>query len=417
MRLVLTACMFIGLIIGAAGNWGDWIEIIGSSPDSPHTPDITIFHSDSTGVTIQTMVYGYMQYDTTIDSKDFEQINIPDGYLLDCRDDTTVIGKPQIPYIKLLIAVPDSATMSYDIETSSYSVLKDKLLYPIPRIEFYIDTITGAIGSREVYAYDTTFYENTDTLCPGILYEVVGDGHWRDQRILEVHLFPLQYAPQQNIVLFYHGLDLKISYSGTVVENTKGLGPFEDIGRDILVNYPGVALQQPQNPDPSVHYYTNLDTNNIADYIIVTHEKFLDDETISGYIDSFAQWRVDHNKFDVGIVKMSDVYDEFLGGSGDSAKALRDFLVYAYDFWNSPSNADTHFAYCLFIGDWEYVPIETCYVDEGDTVPGTQTTIWLNAYEGYFRDIDSTEINPNSSFEDIMLGRWPVDSTELPTIV
>ncbi len=380
--LVLSVCL-IGILSA------DWKRVMGSS-DAPLPPVKEVMKSDTLGVFIRTAVFGFNEKDTTVDNKDFKRIEIPEEPI---DWDTTNAGKPQIPYIRLLIAVPDSCGFNITVYESDYTLFEDYLIYPVPRIVFEEDTF-GCFGSREVYTYDATFYQK-DTLYPGKFYEVNSDGHWRDQRVLEVFLYPVQFNPGQELMYFYTGFNLRIEYSGEVVENENGLGPFEDIGREILLNYPGIDKEPESVPEPAVHYYTKLDTNNVADYIIVTHQDFLEDETDSLLIHEFAEWRVSHNQFDVGIVKMMDVYEEFLEEPyEDSAKALRDFLVYAYNNWYAYSMTDGHFAYCLFIGDWDYVPT-LLFTYENDPE-------WLGANEFYFADLMS------GSRADIMLGRWPV---------
>ncbi|MCK4233044.1 PQQ-binding-like beta-propeller repeat protein, partial [candidate division WOR-3 bacterium] len=146
------------------------------------------------------------------------------------------------------------------------------------------------------------------------------------------------------------------------------------------------------------------DTTNVADYIIVTHYDFLNNKTTQGLIQDFAEWRVEHNQFDVGIVKMQDVYTQFPSITPDSAAQLRDFLIYVYNNWQSPSMPDDHFAYCLFIGDWDYVPTKLYTYTHN-------TEDWLGAKEGYFRNLIT------GSKDDIMLGRWPVKETKVQDLV
>ncbi|MEE8597571.1 MAG: C25 family cysteine peptidase, partial [bacterium] len=384
MKKVLVLCVcLIGIMIA------DWKRVIGSS-NEPLPPEKEVMKSDTLGVFIRTAVFGFNEQDTTVDNKDFKRITIPEEPI---DWDTTNAGKPQIPYIRLLIAVPDSCDFNITVYESDYTLFEDYLIYPIPRIVF--EETSGCFCSKEVYTYDTLFYEK-DTLYPDKFYEVISDGYWRDQRVLEVFLYPVQFNPGQKLMYFYTGLYLRIEYSGEVVENENGLGPFEDIGREILLNYPGIDQELPSRDPPAVHYYSDLlNTNNVADYIIVTHQDFLADSTDSFWIHEFAQWRVDHNQFDVGIVKMADVYEEFLiQFPPDSAKALRDFLIYAYNNWHGYSVTDGHFAYCLFIGDWDYVP--TLLFTYGNDPE------WLGANEFYFADLMS------HFGADIMLGRWPV---------
>jgi len=401
-KALMLSLIIVGLL--SAG----WMRVVGSS-DSPLPPEKMVMKSDTSEVFIRTETFGFIEEDTTIDEKNFKRIEIPEEQLQQMYDDTTIVGKPQMPYIKLLIAVPDSCEFEITAYPSDYTTFDNYLMYPVPRIVFETDSIDTFeyLQCKEIFTYDTSFYEK-DTLYPGKFYEVRGNGYWRNQRVLEIFLYPVQFNPHENAMYFYHGIDLRIEYTGEAYENTRGLGPFEDIGREILLNYPlpslgTMGISPPPQIPPSVHYYDSLQQNNVADYIIVTHGDFLANETTAYWINELGWQRVHHNNFDVGVVAMSDVYDEFLEqAQGDSAKSLRDFLVYAFDNWRAPHISDSSFAYCLFIGDWDYVPAKLLWVYYpvvGDS--------FFNAYEGYFRDIDSTDLN-DPSYEDIMLGRWPV---------
>ncbi len=402
MKKIVTLAIFIVSILSA-----DWVRVVGPS-ESPVPPEKTIIKLDTIGLILNMSVFGFTEQDTTVDNKTFKRVMISEELLqqMQCNDDTMMVGKPQVPYVRMLVAVPDSATFSITVYESDYTLFEGYVIYPIPNIVF--EDSAGWIRSREVFSYDGTFYQK-DTLYPGIFYEVKNDGHWRDQRVLELYLYPVQYNPNQKQMYFYSHIDVRIEYGGTVVENPHGLGPFEEIGRETLLGYPLVDpdFQPPPQPSPDVHYYTDLkDTNNVADYIIVTHEVFIQEGRVTAYwIDQFVEWRAEHNRFDVGIVKMQDIYTQFDSLAPDSAAQLKDFLCYAYDNWEARFMSDGHFAYCLFIGDWDYVPIETCLVKYSGTFPLTDD-VWMNAYEGYFRKLTS------DAFEDIMLGRWPAGMTE-----
>lgn len=380
------------MLLGAAS---EWVEVLGSS-ESSTPPTVSCMKSDTTEVYVNTAFYGFNSTDTTVDSKDFKRIEIPDGFLqqVQCIGDSVIIGKPQIPYIKLFLAVPDSATLNVTVDNSSPVVYEDYLMYPTPRIVF--TDSSGWMESYEEYAYDTSFYQ-TDTIYPDKFYDVVEDAHWRDQRVVEINLFPVQFNPSEEVIYFYNSLDLQVEYSGTIIENTVGLGPFEQIGREILLDYDGVDNQPSPQENPDYYYYYNLDTTNVADYIIVINGDIYVHEPSTIAIEKLADWRVDHNGFEVGIVMVDSVYSQFSQQAPDSAAMLRDFLVYAYENWYAPAMADSHFAYCLFVGDWDYVPVELrCRYYQG-------IGYW-NAYEGYYRDLSS----PTDGFEDIMLGRLPI---------
>ncbi|MGB7055866.1 MAG: C25 family cysteine peptidase [bacterium] len=392
----------LGLLVVNALS-ADWKRVVGSS-ETPLPPCKEIIISDTLGVRIRTTMFGFSEQDTTVEYKEFKRIEIPEELRQESYDDTTLVGKPQIPYVRLLVAIPDSADLEVTVDHYGYTTFDDYLLYPTPRIVF--EHIEGYAAAKEVYRYDTSFYQ-LDTIYPGIFYEVIRDGHWRDQRVLEVVLYPVQYNPKREIVYVYDELDIEITYSGTVGENENGMGPFESLGRQELFNYPGIDRQPPPHEPPAVHYYTDLRDTNIADYIIVTHEDFINDAVALDQIEQLAQWRVDHNEFDVGIVKTQDIYAQFDPQGHDSTQ-VRNFLIYAYANWEAPSMTDGHFGYCLFVGDWDYVPTCLKFDLEGDL-----GFFMLKAYEHYFRDLDT----PMDDLDDIMLGRFPMKETNVQDLV
>ena len=80
-------------------------------------------------------------------------------------------------------------------------------------------------------------------------------------------------------------------------------------------------------------------TRDDMDYIIITNEAFYND------IAALKEYRTSKG-LNVEIVKIQDIYDEFSYGIKD-ARAIKDFLTYAYSNWNVSS----HPAYVLLVGD------------------------------------------------------------------
>lgn len=83
--------------------------------------------------------------------------------------------------------------------------------------------------------------------------------------------------------------------------------------------------------------------NNGADYIIITHRKFIN------YAQQLADFRV-QNLYGVEdprvmVVDVQDIYDEFSFGLLEP-KAIRDFIKYVFDFWTAPT-----ISYVALFGD------------------------------------------------------------------
>lgn len=374
---------------------GAWVTVTGIA-ESMVPPTVNVFNSDTQGIYIRVAIPGFEMGDTVVGGQTYQRITIPD-FISDVGNNA---GKPQVPYINLSIAVPDSADIDVEIHTTEDKTYDDIMLYPVPNIVVKSDSDSCFYCAEEFYL-DSAFYE-IDTVYPGYSYEYHSEDYWRGQRVVEIRLFPVQYNPDKNEMYVWKQVDVHLTYSGLVLMNEKGLGPFERIGSEALINYQEVDTTILPNPNRGVHYYTYLcNPNNIADYIIVTNEVFLADETDSLAIHAFAEWRVDHNDLDVGVVKMVDIYEEFLDAEYDSVKALKDFLCYAYTYWDAPTMPDGHFGYCLLVGDWDYVPTRLAI----DQIEGQD---WLAADEFHFTLLSSVE----DSLPDIMLGRWPVNPSD-----
>lgn len=80
-----------------------------------------------------------------------------------------------------------------------------------------------------------------------------------------------------------------------------------------------------------------LDTNNKADYILITHGNFWTQAKM------LAAYRI--REYSVVLVDVQEIYDQFNGGLM-SAEAIHDFLAYAYSHWQPPAPA-----FVLLLGD------------------------------------------------------------------
>lgn len=130
MKYLLVLSMLMINVLGA-----DWQRVIGSS-DTPIVPDKKVMKSDTLGVYIRTTVFGFTEEDTTIDNKTFKRIAIPGELVQQAYQDTALAGKAQIPYVRLLIAVPDSAEFDIEVNTHGSTQFDDYLVYPMPLREF-----------------------------------------------------------------------------------------------------------------------------------------------------------------------------------------------------------------------------------------------------------------------------------------
>ncbi len=143
---------------------------------------------------------------------------------------------------------------------------------------------------------------------------------------------------------------------------------------------------------------------NAADYVIVTHQKFID----SPDLQRLAELRQSQN-MQVLTVDVQDIYDEFNYGR-PSSYAVKAFLRYAFENWQNPG-----LEYVLFVGDGCYVR-QSAAGDTLDFVPVhmRQTVEFGSAASDFWY----TLLDGEDNVPDVFLGRLPVrEKKELKLIV
>jgi len=142
---------------------------------------------------------------------------------------------------------------------------------------------------------------------------------------------------------------------------------------------------------------------NQADYIVITHENFLE------AVQPLVKWRRDQG-LTVQVVTITEVYDQFSHGLTDPA-AIRELLRYAHADWAEPAPQ-----YVLLVGDASY--------DYKDNLQGSNkslspTSLVDTAFSGqtvsdnWFVCLDDEDVLP-----DMAIGRLPVSTRdEAKTVV
>ncbi len=137
---------------------------------------------------------------------------------------------------------------------------------------------------------------------------------------------------------------------------------------------------------------------NGADLIIVTHQNFLTSAQ------RLAEYHNIHDGLRVKVADVAEIYDEFNYGLLNP-EAIRDFLKYAFDNWQSPSPS-----YVIFFGDasWDFKKNMAEAVKE-NYVPSYGNPVsdnWLVCFDG------SGDFLP-----EMFVGRIPVETAEQADLV
>ncbi len=150
----------------------------------------------------------------------------------------------------------------------------------------------------------------------------------------------------------------------------------------------------------------NLHSFRNIDYLIVTHENFLDQAN------RLANFHRDNTDLSVLVVTVNQVYNEFSSG-GQDITAIRDFAKLLYD----DSDPGRELKYMLFFGDASYdykniLPDNTNYVPCWESISSLDivSSIATDDYFGFLDDGEGQEFA--NDLVDVGIGRFVVATEE-----
>jgi hypothetical protein len=397
--------LLLGLALALVGvsstHAGSWTTFMGHDTVAV-PPKLSVAEADSYFIAVQADIYGVTRADTTVDDTTYTILTVPEyGY-------TTEIGKPMVPVVTALVAVPDSVEIDFSLAAYDFTTIEDILIYPVPAESIPPDTCDTCY-CFEVFTKDSATYA-TDAFYPGTLAELGTVSHFRSQRVAEIKMYPIQFNPVDSVVKTYHYFRPELTLTGDPVENEVGLGPFEEIGRRCLLNYKGDSSFVSDTTGEVRILRTLMSSQNLADYLIIIADSLWG----HGERDSLAYWRKRHNYFDVGVVKLRKIMKEFcpaetLTSTVPSDTCIKSFLQYAYDNYYAPQMPDSHPGYVLIVGDvWRpdsvvLMPSHYAYTPGGDTFA---TDVWYSCLDG-----------EGDIYPEFAIGRFSVQTTtELDTV-
>ena len=291
--------------------------------------------------------------------EEFDYLSIPDvGWI------PNGIGKPELPCISVLVAIPSTKDVDIVVEDAQTKELSGYKVYPVQ------PPLPDMKGVPEPeFAIDRAFYSK-DIIYPEKIAYVSEPMVWRDYRIVEVLVYPVRYNPATQTLHVTYKLTVKLLYSGYNSKNIPKLPPrptrnFDKLYRKFIINYNFVRKSKGEFPQE-------------GRYFIITADEFAD------AIKPLAKWK--HKKgIQVTIRTVTEI------GGGDSAH-IHAAIQNAYDNWA------TRPEFVLLVGD-------TCYLQPGrrEIDYGALIGTYYPVSDHCFSRLDGTDW-----FADVFIGRLPV---------
>ncbi len=291
-----------------------WIPLTGVGVPGPCKMER--IHSSSQKLQVDFRVDGYEQRFVIEEGESFQKIDIPNA------GEMTEVGKPNLPVIRKLAAVPPGKSVKASVVTGGKVIRRDYRIYPVQ------EPVVEQGPYRTKFSINRDFYR-MDKLYPADIVVVSKPMIMRGQEVVQVEIFPMQYNPANKTLIAYTDIALKIEFLDTSKDRSGA-----PVDREKKLATPIGYWKQ---------YKTFLNFDWLKDhlffmgsnYLIITADEFFEE------INPLALWKRTKG-LSTRVVKFSAI--------GTSADDLRDYISNAYQNWTVPPD------YVLLVGDVELIP-------------------------------------------------------------
>jgi|GEM_PF-1715659 len=409
-NVVLVYCfsLFLHINLTPSFNKADDYLSFSSYQTDNSTPKIHIRQASNTHFEFQIDVPGALITKLKVQDSEYHLVTIPGCGHID------EIGQPILPEIIIPIAIPLSCTIadiSIQVLSKKSIIYKDYDIPPVPRRNEE-RTLDGLSLFKKKFIKDEKTY-STDGFYPDDIVKIKNIGFIRDQKVMWLTLCPIQTNPVTGELKAFHQLRVKITHDGGQIFCESGLGPWTESKDDLFCNPvpPSESVYPRSRNEGRVTFPTDLyDEGNNADYLVISSDALLTNTAL----DSLARHRATFNGFHVAMVKANDIYHQFPDTSDDAS--LRNFLVYAYNYWQAPYFKDNHLGYVLLVGEGNEHSTHSipAHFYTNTYYGAAKSDFWYSCVND---DNGDGVINDRDLISDIMVGRFSVeDHRELNTI-
>lgn len=330
----------------------EWIPLDSSLDPSP--PEVALIESNNSETVIEYALPGFTSEPIVYDGTEYKSLRLPGCWT------TLEVGKPQLPVINELIAVPKGASLDVSVVHSESVVLGNYNVYPFQKP-------LRQTESRLHFDIDEPFYYTQSDSYPAEIAVTDAPGIWRSLRVVKLTVQPFQFNPATNELTVYTNLTVRLSYEGglgyEVTQNMPITPAYDRIYSSSILNYD--MLQFPIN---------NINMR-AYDLLIIAADDYVDNMA------PFVSWK-NAKGISTQIVSMSTV--------GSSVADIKGYL--------SLELSDNNISYVLMVGNETDIPMYTGY--------------------GFVSDYYYTLLAGGDDYADIAIGRFCVHSeTDCDTMV
>jgi hypothetical protein len=197
----------------------------GITPASEYD-DFEVLQSDRSGVIFKYKVPEYVHREVELLGKSYDLLNVDKCGLIN------LTGKPQVPVRRVVIAIPLNASVSMQVLEQKQAEISGINLAYAHGVE---PDETDPLGFKP--ALSAPVFES-NSYFPSEAVSLGASTFLRNQRIVELEIYPVQYNPVQRRVRYKEEITVSVSFSGGDAGRERSERDlFERIYRNVLLNY------------------------------------------------------------------------------------------------------------------------------------------------------------------------------------
>jgi hypothetical protein len=326
-------CLFLSLVLSL-----DAAEQSSIFTDEAAAADIKVSQADPAKIIIDVKITAFQREIVQVDQKEYSRISLSNSTT------TSAVGKPELPVIRELLAVPDGARFEANIVKSSFVTVDDFQAYP-----FQPPLKDGQQPGE--FVIDETFMGQND-FYPYSLAQVDDPGVWRDLSVAGLNINPAAYNPVTKQLKLYTQINIRIDIIGgeqkTKTVNKKNAQMYKSLIKnygslDIVEEYETFDERYDQQlkdrldssdlPDTELKAGTPYDSSRKI--LSIRHSSCSTYSTILPLLDWHRRKGLPYYSYPI-----SGTY---------TAQQIKDIIVSQY-------NAHPELEYVLLVGDIDYIP-------------------------------------------------------------
>ena len=225
-------------------------------------------------------------------------------------------GKPELPILSTLIAIPDKAGITVQASYSSLETIENIDIAPAQPFE-----VESGSYIPQPLEMDNDFYSR-DSYYPEVLADAGDPMIMRDVRLAKIVIYPVHYNPVRHQLRIYHDIAINISFDGPAVNPKTQRADymseaFYPIYQEYIANFDA--------------YLANLSTAEIRRGGILMITPDTGSYVWGDQVRQFAWWKRQKG-YEVTVVTTADIHFQ----AHPSFNIIKSYLQDIYDSWENP---------------------------------------------------------------------------------